>query len=87
MDYRFLAKTEVDKLFEESSLSVSEIIEVLYLTKIKLESKTVKTTDRMLYEAMETVFEDILSDESIVDDKEWETTVKKVFKIKEDEQK
>lgn len=88
MDYKFLAKTEIEKLFEESDLNTSDIIEILYLTKTKLENKnkSVKITDKMLYEAIEEVFEDVLSDTVIEDDKEWEKTINKVFKIEENEQ-
>jgi len=81
MNYKFLASKEVEKIFEESNLSVSGIVEILHLTKVKLEKKneSAEITDKMLYEAIETVFEDILSDNVIEDDKEWEETINKIF--------
>lgn len=87
MNYKFLAKEEIIKLFEDSELSAVDIVDVLHLTKIKLESKKEKVTDKTLYEAIKVVSEDILSDSIIEDDKEWKQTVNRVFKIIEDEQK
>jgi len=82
MKYRFLASKEIEKLFDNSNLSVSDIIEVLYLIKIKLEKKNEPKdiTNKMFYESIESVSEDILSDNIIEDDKEWKETVYKIFK-------
>lgn len=81
MDYRFLSKITIEKFFEETQLSVGEIIEVIALTKTKLESKNkaADITDKMWYETFEVVIEEILSDPIIEDEKEWEETINKVF--------
>lgn len=62
MDYRFLANRGIERFFEESQMSVGEIIRTITqekFTGIKIENKSRLTeiTDTEWYEIIEKVFE------------------------------
>lgn len=62
MDYKFLAKTEIEKLFEDSELSVGEIIRTITqekFTGIRIENKSriTEISDKEWYEIIEKAFE------------------------------
>lgn len=62
MDYRFLASRGIEKFFEDSELSVGEVIRAITqekFTGIKIENKSRLTemTDKEWYEAIEKAYE------------------------------
>ena len=62
MDYKFLAKKEIEKFFEETDLSVGEIIRTIIqekFTGLKSENRGVLTeiSDQEWYEKLEEAFE------------------------------
>lgn len=62
MNYKFLAKEEITKFFEESELSVGEIVRALTqekFTGVKIENRNrlSEISDKEWYEIIEKVFE------------------------------
>ena len=83
MNYRFLAKEGINKLFDESDLSVGEILRTIIrerATGLKCKNISVLTsiTSEKWYEVIEKAYEET-QDAPIEDDNEWSLAMSKTF--------
>ena len=80
MDYKFLAKKALEKLFEETDLSVGEIIRTLVQEKVsglKATNRGALTsiTDKEWYSKIEKINLEESNPDVILTNEEWETFV------------
>jgi|TARA_R110000868_G_scaffold74337_2_gene214921 hypothetical protein len=82
MDYNFLAKKAIEKLFEDTDLSVGEIIRELTkekFTGLKAENRGVLTSisDKQWYGIIEKIAAEELEGDPVCNDLDWEKFVSK----------
>jgi len=77
MDYNFLAKKAMEKLFEETDLSIGEVIRELTqekFTGLKSENRSVLTnkTDKEWYTVIEKITAEQLEEDTVCNEEDWE---------------
>jgi hypothetical protein len=82
MDYNFLAKKAIERLFEETDLSIGEVIRELTqekVTGLKSENRGVLTskTDKEWYIAIEKITAEQLEEDTACSEEDWEKFLSK----------
>lgn len=90
MDYKFLAKIEIEKFFENTEFSVGEILLSILShesvgVSINNRGKLLETTDQEWYAIIEKVLEESLEEDPEMSNDEFKENMSKIFKLSDEE--